>query len=112
MLLGQSEEMVGHEVTESLPVLAAQAVVARRVIPGLTKVQDHSILCWLATLAAGRAAYPRSDSGSAGISRCRGHSGITWSPAAGKLVTELVMTGKPSLPLEPYSLARFSPGIA
>ena len=32
---------------------------------------------------------------------------MTWSPAAGKLLTELVTSEKMSMPLEPYSITRF-----
>ena len=112
MLLGQSEELVGHEVTESLPLLAAQAFVSRRVIPSLTKVKVIRSFVGLRPWPPDGLPILGAIPGMPGFLAAVGHSGITWSPAAGKLLTELVTTGKPCLPLEPYSLARFSPGIA
>lgn len=36
------------------------------------------------------------------------HSGITLSPVVGKLISELIVTGKPSLSLQEYALSRFA----
>lgn len=110
MLLGQSEEMVGYEVTESLPVLAAQAVVSRRVLPGLAKVGVIRSFVGLRPWPPDGLPIMGEIPGVPGFLVAVGHSGITWSPAAGKLLTELVTTGKPSMSLEPYSVARFSRG--
>jgi sarcosine oxidase subunit beta len=108
MLLGQSEELVGHEVAESLAVLAAQAAVSRRVLPGLAKVNVIRSFVGFRPWPPDGLPILGAIPGVPGFLAAVGHSGITWSPAAGKLLTELVTTGKPSMSLEPYSLARFS----
>jgi glycine/D-amino acid oxidase-like deaminating enzyme len=37
-----------------------------------------------------------------------GHSGVTWSPAVGKLLTEVVTGKETTLPLELFSITRFA----
>ncbi len=112
MLLGQSEELVGHEVAESLPILAQQAVVARRVLPGLAAVNVIRSFVGLRPWPPDGMPILGAIPGVPGFLAAVGHSGITWSPAAGQLLTELVTTGRPSLSLDPYSLARFTQGTA
>jgi len=41
-----------------------------------------------------------------------GHLGLTQSATTGKLVSELVLDGRPSIDLAPYAIERFTPGRA
>ncbi len=111
-LLGQSEELVGEDQNMSLPTLAAQAVVAKRILPSLAKT--HVIRSF-----TGFRPWPPDGlpilgevPGAPGFLVGVGHSGVTWSPAAGRLLTELVIAEPLSLPLEPYSLTRFKKAAA
>ena len=107
MLLGQSEEMVGFDLRMSLPLLAAQAVVSRRILPSLERVKVIRSFIGFRPWPPDGMPILGEVPGASGFLVAVGHSGITWSPAVGKLLTELVTTGKPSMPLEPYSLTRF-----
>jgi glycine/D-amino acid oxidase-like deaminating enzyme len=108
MLLGQTEELVGNDAAESLPLLAAQAAVCQRVLPGLARVKViRSFVGFRPWPPDGLPIFGEVP-GLPGFLVAAGHSGITWSPAVGKLLTELITTGKTSLPLEPYSLTRFA----
>lgn len=106
-LLGQSEEMVGHDERMNLPLLAAQAVVARRILPSLEKVKIIRSFIGFRPWPPDGLPIMGEVPGAPGFLVAVGHSGVTWSPAAGRLLTELVTTGKPSPPLAPYSLTRF-----
>jgi len=107
MLLGQSEEMVGFNLHMSLPLLAAQAVVSRRILPSLERVKVIRSFIGFRPWPPDGMPIMGEVPEAPGFLVAVGHSGITWSPAVGKLLTELVTTGKPSMPLEPYSLTRF-----
>lgn len=107
MLLGQSEEMRGFDRAEDLKVLTAQAVTARRVLPSLRRVKIIRSFVGLRPWPPDGMPVMGEVPGAPGFLTAVGHSGVTWSPAAGKLITELVTTGKPSMSLEPYSLTRF-----
>ncbi len=108
MLLGQTEELVGRDEAESLPLLTAQAAVCRRILPALGRVKViRSFVGFRPWPPDGMPVFGEVP-GVPGFLVAVGHSGITWSPAIGMLLTELVTTGKPSLPLEPYSIARFA----
>lgn len=107
MLLGQSEELVGFDRTESLPVLAAQAALCRRVLPALKKVKIIRSFVGLRPWPPDGMPVLGEVPGFPGLLVAVGHSGITWSPAVGKLITELITGRQPTLPLEPYSIARF-----
>ena len=106
-LLGQSEEMVGEDRRMSLAVLAAQAVVARQILPGLAQVKVIRSFVGFRPWPPDGMPILGEVPGAAGFLNAVGHSGITWSPAVGKLLTELVTTGTPSMSLAPYSLTRF-----
>lgn len=108
LLLGQSEEMVGHDQNMSLPALTAQAVVARRVLPAVEKVKVIRSFTGFRPWPPDGLPILGEIPGVPGFLVGVGHSGVTWSPAAGRLLTELVTSAPLSLPLEPYSLARFS----
>lgn len=110
MLLGQSEEMVGFDLRMSLPLLAAQAVVSRRILPGLERVKVIRSFIGFRPWPPDGMPIMGEVPGVPGFLVAVGHSGITWSPAIGKLLTELVTSGKPSMPLEPYSITRFHRG--
>ncbi|HTU03204.1 MAG TPA: FAD-dependent oxidoreductase [Candidatus Sulfotelmatobacter sp.] len=108
LLLGQNEELVGYEPAENLAHLAAAAAISRRVLPGLAKVRIIRSFVGFRPWPPDGLPIMGEIPGLPGFLTAVGHSGITWSPAAGKLLTELVTTGKTCLPLAPYSLARFS----
>lgn len=106
-LLGQSEELLGYDRTEDLLVLTAQATTARRVLPAMEKVKVIRSFVGLRPWPPDKLPIIGEVPGLPGFLIGVGHSGVTWSPAVGKLLTELVTTGKTSMPLEPYSIARF-----
>jgi glycine/D-amino acid oxidase-like deaminating enzyme len=108
LLLGQSEEMVGHDQNMSLSALTAQAAVARRILPCLEKVKVIRSFIGFRPWPPDGLPILGEIPGAPGFLVGVGHSGVTWSPAAGRLLTELVTSAPLSLPLEPYSLARFS----
>jgi sarcosine oxidase subunit beta len=108
LLLGQSEELVGHDQDMSLPALAAQAVVSRRVLPSLEWVKVIRSFIGFRPWPPDGLPILGEVPGAPGFLVGVGHSGVTWSPAAGRLLTELVNSAPLSLPLEPYSLVRFT----
>jgi sarcosine oxidase subunit beta len=112
LLLGQSEELVGRDQDMSLPTLAAQAVVARRILPSLARATVIRSFIGFRPWPPDGLPILGEVPGVPGFLVGVGHSGITWSPAAGRLLTELVTSAPPSLPLEPYSLARFAKAAA
>jgi len=112
LLLGQSEEMVGHDQDVSLSALTAQAVVARRILPSLDRVKVLRSFIGFRPWPPDGLPILGEVPGAPGFLVAVGHSGVTWSPAAGRLLTELVTSVPPSLPMKPYSLARFSKAAA
>ena len=107
MLLGQSEELVGFDRVEDPSALAAQARIARRLLPSLANRKIIRSFVGLRPWPPDGMPIIGGVPGLPGFLIAVGHSGITWSPAVGKLLTELVTTGNTSLPLEPFSITRF-----
>lgn len=107
MILGKSEELAGYDKSETLPGLAEEARVAYRLLPALARVKAVRSFVGLRPWPPDRLPILGEIPGLPGFLVAVGHSGVTWSPAAGKLLTELATGRTPSLPLEPYSIARF-----
>jgi sarcosine oxidase subunit beta len=107
LLLGQSEEAGESDRSESLPVLVAQAKVAQQVLPSLEKVKIIRVFVGLRPWPPDGMPILGEVPGLPGFLVAVGHSGITWSPAVGRLMMELVTTGKTFMSLKPYSITRF-----
>lgn len=107
LLLGKSEELHVDDRTASVPVLANEAKVACRVLPGLERVRTIRVFVGVRPWPPDGMPIIGEVPGLPGFLVAVGHSGVTWSPVVGKLLTELVATGKPSMSLEPFSIARF-----
>ncbi len=106
-LLGQSEELVGFDLKENVSRLAAQAVTSAQVLPALANVGVIRSFVGLRPWPPDGLPIMGEVPGLPGFLVAVGHSGVTWSPAAGKLLAEVVTVGTPSMPLGPYSIARF-----
>lgn len=107
MMLGQSEEFRGYDKSESLVRLAAQAAIARRLLPSLEKVKVIRSFVGLRPWPPDGMPIIGEVPGLPGLLVAVGHSGVTWSPAAGRLLTELATGAETCLPIEPYSITRF-----
>lgn len=108
MLLGKSEELHADDRTVSLPVLADEAKVARSILPGLEKVKTIRVFVGVRPWPPDGLPILGGIPGLPGFLVAVGHSGVTWSPVVGKLLTELITTGSTSMSLEPFSIARFT----
>ncbi len=107
-LLGQSEELVGFDRTQSLRVLAAQAVTSQRALPILGQARVIRTFVGLRPWPPDGMPIMGEIPGLPGLLVAVGHSGVTWSPAAGKFLSEIATTGRPSMSLDPFSITRFA----
>lgn len=110
LLLGQSEESVGFDRAENITRLAAHARVSRRVLPALEKVKTLRSFIGLRPWPPDGTPIIGEVPGLPGFLVGVGHSGVTWSPAAGQLLTAIATGREPCLPLAPYSITRFQGG--
>jgi glycine/D-amino acid oxidase-like deaminating enzyme len=89
-----------------LPTAISQARKATRLFPALRDIRCCRIFPALKPWPADGLPILGESTTVKGFFVATGHSGITLAPLTGRLMAEL-LSGAPSMPLEPYSLERF-----
>jgi sarcosine oxidase subunit beta len=108
LLLGVTTEFVGHNnrVTfDGIQTVARRAVMA---IPALRSLNIVRIWAGLRPWPIDGLPILGFVPHLKGVLLATGHSGITLAEITGRILTELVLTGKSSIPIEEYSLERFT----
>jgi glycine/D-amino acid oxidase-like deaminating enzyme len=108
MLLGQSQELAGFDRSENFARMAAQAHIAHRLLPCLVDRKVIRSFVGLRPWPPDGMPILGKVPGLDGFLVAVGHSGVTWSPAVGKLLTEVVTGKETTLPLELFSITRFA----
>jgi sarcosine oxidase subunit beta len=107
--LGSSKEFVGYDrgITQE-----AMATIAQKTItfyPGLAGLQVIRAYAGLRPYTEDGLPILGRVEGVEGFILATGHGGdgVALSPITGKLISELIVTGKPSIPIEKLGLSRF-----
>ncbi len=112
ILIGSTRELVGYDKTNTLDGLKQIAARAVRIIPELKKMMLIRSFAGLRPYTPdGLPILGKSDKID-GFFIAAGHEGdgITLSAITGKLMSELIVNGEASFPLEPFGLNRFAAG--
>lgn len=108
--IGTTDELIGHDKRVTLGGITGCVTRAVRWLPALKDV--WAIRCWAGLRPMpldglpimGEAPRPR------GFYIATGHSGMTLAQVTGKIMAELLTTGRSYWPLEDYDLLRFFKG--
>lgn len=109
VLVGATYEEAGFDVRVTTEAVRHLLGVAPRLAPELAGATVAELRAGLRPGSPDGAPILGPVPGWEGLSVATGHyrSGILLSPITGVLMAESITTGRPSIPLEPFSLARF-----
>ena len=110
ILIGVTNQFVGFDRRPTYEDITRNVQRAVRLFPALHNVK--AVRCWAGLRPwpvdglpiMGPVDHPK------GFLLATGHSGITLAQVTGKIITELVTKGRSSIPIDEYSLLRFSAG--
>jgi glycine/D-amino acid oxidase-like deaminating enzyme len=110
ILIGAVYEFAGLDPTTRLETLAEKIARAIRIVPALSTAK--MIRCWSGFRPWAIDGLPILGATDAvtGFLIATGHSGFSLGQITGKLITELVMTGETSIPIDNFSVDRFLEG--
>jgi glycine/D-amino acid oxidase-like deaminating enzyme len=108
ILIGYSKEEVGFDRSSTLDVIQETAQMAVRYVPAIAKA--NIVRCF-----SGIRAMPEDEMPILGrvptmdnLYVASMHSGMTLSPLVGTLMSELIVEGETSIPIDRYSITRFA----
>lgn len=111
VLMGYSMEEKGFDRSTTLDVIQETANMALHYVPSLKKAK-------IVRAFSGIRAMPEDGFPILGkvpdvenLYVAATHSGVTLSPLIGTLITELIMDGETSIPIDRYSISRFGVGV-
>ena len=109
VLLGATYEEAGFDCRPTAAGIGGLLAGLPEIAPGLASAEIRELRVGLRPGTPDGAPILGDVSGWEGVTLATGHfrSGILLSPITGRLITELITEGKASVPLEPFSLARF-----
>ncbi|WP_257347479.1 NAD(P)/FAD-dependent oxidoreductase [Pseudalkalibacillus decolorationis] len=107
VLIGYSMEEVGFDRRGTLDVIQETANMAIRYVPSLANA--NVVRCFSGIRAMPKDGYPIIGHvpGVQNLYVAAMHSGITLAPLIGTLMTELILDGETSIPIDDYSITRF-----
>lgn len=108
ILIGYSHEEVGFQDNTTLEVLGESAQLAVKLVPGLAKVKVVRGFAGLRVMPEDGHPIMGTVPGIENLYIAAMHSGVTLSPLAGTLMTELITGNETSLPMERFSMNRFA----
>jgi len=110
ILIGYSKEEVGYDRRTTLDVIQDTARMAIDLVPDLAKA--NVVRCFSGIRVMPKDGFPILGEipGVKNAFIAAMHSGVTLSPLVGTLMTELLIDGETSLPIDRYSLKRFEGG--
>lgn len=108
VMVGTTNEFVGHDrsVTYEAGVLVLDR--ACRAVPALAGARVLRAWAGLRPMSPDGLPIYGAVPDVPGFYIAVGHSGITLAPITGQVFLDIITTGRTSLPVEPYSLARFT----
>ncbi|NPV54604.1 MAG: FAD-binding oxidoreductase [Firmicutes bacterium] len=111
VLIGSSREFVGFDRRVTYEGLQAIARYACHIVPALREVNIIRAFAGLRPSTPDGLPILGGVDGVSGFVMAAGHEGdgITLSPVTGRLIAELISTGKTSIPLAGFSASRFNP---
>lgn len=109
ILVGATQEEVGFDTRGTLQGLSWLTSIATKLLPELGEATVGALQAGLRPGTPDDAPILGLVPGFQGLSLATGHyrSGVLLSPITGRLMAELITTGATSIPIEPFSLARF-----
>lgn len=108
VLIGYSKEEAGFDRSTTLDLIQATANLAIEIVPDLAKAKIVRTFSGLRVMPEDELPILGPVPGIENLFIAAMHSGITLSPLAGTLITELITEGETSIPIEQYSLTRFA----
>jgi len=108
VMLGTTNEFVGHDRRVTYEAGADILARARRLVPALAAARV--IRGWAGLRPMSPDGLPIYDAvpGVPGFFVAVGHSGITLAPITGQVFLDLITKGRTDLPVAPYALSRFT----
>jgi glycine/D-amino acid oxidase-like deaminating enzyme len=107
VLIGYSMEQVGFDRSTTLDVIQETANMAVHYVPSLRKVKIVRAFSGIRAMPEDGFPIIGKVPGFENLYVAATHSGITLSPLIGTLLTELIMDGETSIPIDRYSISRF-----
>lgn len=108
VIIGSSVEFIGHNKDVTLETLQLFIHRSEALIPGISKAPLSRFWAGLRPYSPTRRPILCRAPGLDNVILATGHhrNGIVLAPITGKLVSELIVTGQTSMPLEPFGLPR------
>lgn len=108
VLIGYSMEKAGFNRSTTLDVIQETANMAIYYIPALAKAKIVRAFSGIRALPEDGFPIIGKVPGVENLFVAATHSGVTLSPLIGTLITELIIDGVTSIPIDRYSIARFA----
>ncbi len=108
VLIGYSREEAGFDRSTSLDFIGSTANFALALVPDLAKAKIVRSFSGLRVMPKDEFPILGPIPGIENLYIAAMHSGITLSPLAGTLISELITEGETSIPIERYSITRFA----
>jgi glycine/D-amino acid oxidase-like deaminating enzyme len=107
VLIGYSMEQAGFDRSTTLDVIQETANMALQYVPSLRKAKIVRAFSGIRAMPEDGFPIIGKVPGVENLYVAATHSGITLSPLIGTLLTELILDGETSIPIDRYSLRRF-----
>lgn len=108
VLIGYSMEEAGFNRATTLDVIQETANMAVHYVPGLRKAKIVRAFSGIRALPEDGLPILGKIPGIENLYVAATHSGVTLSPLIGTLMTELILDGDTSIPIDRYSISRFN----
>lgn len=108
VLMGYSKEEAGFDRSTTLDVMQETANMAVRYFPALKKAKVVRAFSGIRVMPEDGFPILGKVPGIDNLYVAATHSGVTLSPLIGTLLTELIVEGETSIPIERYSISRFN----
>ncbi|MCF8567962.1 FAD-binding oxidoreductase [Alicyclobacillus tolerans] len=107
MLIGYSKEEAGFDRRTTLKVIQQTVQMAMQYVPKLRNVKLVRSFSGLRVMPKDELPILGDVPGHPGLYIAAMHSGYTLSPLVGTVMTDLIVDGEPSIPIDEYRIGRF-----
>lgn len=107
VLIGYSMEQAGFDRSTTLDVIQETASMAVHYVPSINKAKVVRAFSGIRAMPEDGLPILGKVPGIDNLYVAATHSGITLSPLIGTIMTELIVDGEPSIPIDHYSITRF-----
>lgn len=110
VVIGSEVEFVGYDKEVAPMTLARYCRLIKDTIPALAEVTVQRVWAGVRPMTPDNLPIVGGVRGLAGLDLLTGHgrSGMTFGPASALALAEIILHGKTAIPIEPFSLDRFS----